>query len=112
MDSINNTSSDHVVTPINWKKLLQKQNGIETIFTPKSARNYIANVFRHMNLHFGIFMNGSDIGKLRITHKCINSNDLQVDIVSISKAMQLQNGKKICNRCIAQLKHAEARIIL
>jgi len=108
MDSINNTSSDHfndkalqeqhhVVTPINWKKLLQKQNGIETIFTPKSARIYIANVVRRMNSHFGIFMNGADISKLRITHKCCNSNDLQVDIVSISKAMQLFPIKLECN---------------
>ena len=119
MNSINNTSSDHVVTPINWKKLLQKQNGIETIFTPKSARIYIANVVRRMNSHFGIFMNGADISKLRITHKCCNSNDLQVDIVSISKAMQLfpiklecnwkkkkWKGKKYfqkCNRCLVKL---------
>ena len=78
MNWINNTSSDHlnnkalqeqhhVVTSIDWKVILQKPEGEQTIFTPKSARIYIANVVRRMNSHFGIFMNGADIGRLRIS---------------------------------------------
>ena len=57
----------HVVTSIDWKVILQKPEGEQTIFTPKSARIYIANVVRRMNSHFGIFMNGADIGRLRIS---------------------------------------------
>lgn len=79
----------HVVTSIDWKVILQKPEGEQTIFTPKSARIYIANVVRRMNSYFCIFMNGADIGRLRITYKHCNSNDSQFDVVSISKAMQL-----------------------
>ena len=95
MNSIKTTASD--VTPINWKLILQKPKGIQTIFTPKSVRDYIANVVRRMNSHVGIFMSGSDIGKIRITHRCCNTNNRLVDIVSISKAVQLFPIKLECN---------------
>ena len=73
------------IVPIDWDKILAKN--------AEGARQQAYDVIKRMNSHFAIFMNGPNIGKIRIERKLRFSEQSIFDTISVAKAKQLFNRK-------------------
>jgi hypothetical protein len=73
------------IISIDWDKILAHTSNI--------VRQQAADVVNRMNAHFSLFMNGPQIGRIRIERKMRFENRSIFDIITIEKAKQLFNRK-------------------
>ena len=69
------------IIPIDWEKILAQ--------TSKIVRQQAIEVVNRMNAHFSLFMNGPQIGKIRIERKMRFEKRSVFDIITVEKAKQL-----------------------
>ena len=94
-------ASQTVCQPINWPQILKQPDS----FTPQTVRTYLIQIIEKLNQHFAVHMDGTLMGKIRVTRRSTNgANPVHVDI-STWRAQQLfpqmvqcawigQNGEK------------------
>jgi|TARA_B110000090_G_scaffold72645_1_gene82815 hypothetical protein len=57
-------ASQTVCHPINWQDILKQP---EASFTPQTVRKYLVDVIERLNQHWGVWMDGQLMGKIRVT---------------------------------------------
>lgn len=57
-------ASQTVCQPINWQDILEQP---EASFTPQTVRKYLVDVIERLNQHWGVWMDGQLMGKMRVT---------------------------------------------
>ena len=78
-------ASQTVCQPINWPQILKQPDS----FTPQTVRTYLIDVIEKLSQHFAVHMDGSLMGKIRVTRRSTNgANPVHVDI-STWRAQQL-----------------------
>jgi hypothetical protein len=73
------------IISIDWDKILAHTSNI--------VRQQAADVVNRMNAHFSLFLNGPNIGKIRIERKMRFVNGSIFDIITVAVAKQLFNRK-------------------
>ena len=69
------------IIPIDWDKILKHTSNI--------VRQQGSDVVKRMNAHFAVWMNGPQIGKIRIERKMRFENRPVFDTISVGRATQL-----------------------
>ena len=77
--------------PIDWDAILKKPEKM----TPTTTRRYLSDVVERMNCFFGLWMDGPDICRLRVTRTCRTGKSIATSM-SCCRARQLFPRKVDC----------------